>query len=158
MCNDDYDIARSEYHNYILCFLLYCMNIENQSNRQDKNDLIPSDTIAYAARFNKQFLNKELASPVTVNIGKMLTVMGQQENTIGILCNIMGQNYSDKQLHDMHNSIFGSLADDGSVMDSKGMDLEGILDKLTACIHQQNQQIKELLEKISQNTQHDSNN
>ena len=127
------------------------MNIKNQGNKQDKNNLTPSDIIANTARFNKQFLNKESASPVTVNIGKMLTVMGQQENTIGILYNIMGQNYSDKQLHDMHNAIFGGLVGAGSGTDSKGMDLDGILDKLTACIHQQNQQIKELLEKISQN-------
>ena len=134
------------------------MNIENQSNNQDKKDLIPSDTIANAARFNKQFLNKELASPLTVNIGKMLTVMGQQENTIGILYNIMGQDYGDKQLHGMHNSIFGGLADDGRVIDSKGMDLEKILDKLTACIYQQNQKIKELLDKISQNAPHNNNN
>jgi hypothetical protein len=81
----------------------------------------------------------------------MLTVMGQQENTIGILYNIMGQSYSDKQLHDMHNAIFGGPAGEGSGTDSKGMDLEGILDKLTVYIHQQNQQIKELLEKNSQN-------
>jgi len=46
------------------------MNIENQGNKQDKNNLTPSDIIANAARFNKQFLNKDSASPVTVNIGK----------------------------------------------------------------------------------------
>ena len=128
------------------------MSIENQSNKHDKNQLTPSDIITNTARFNKQFLNSELASPVTVNIGKMLTVMGQQENTIGILHNIMGQSYSDKQLHDMHNAIFGGLEHQRIEMDSKGMDLEGILDKLTACIRQQNQQIKELLEKIGQNS------
>jgi len=32
----------------------------------------------------------------------------------------------------------------------KVYDLEGILDKLTACIHQQHQQINELLKKLSQ--------
>ena len=52
------------------------MNIENQSNKQDKNNLTPLDIIANTIRFNKQFLNKESSSPVTVNIGKMLTVMG----------------------------------------------------------------------------------
>lgn len=81
------------------------MNINNQGNKQDN-------------------LNKESASPVTVNIGNMLTVRGQQENTIGILYNIMGQNYSDKQLHDMHNAIFGSRVGAGSGTDSKVKDLE----------------------------------
>jgi hypothetical protein len=45
------------------------MNIKNQGNKQDKNNLTPSDVIANTARFNEQFLNKESASPVTVNIG-----------------------------------------------------------------------------------------
>jgi len=51
----------------------------------------------------------------------MLTVMGQQEYTIGILYNIMGQDYSHKQLHDMHNAIFGGPVGGGSGMDSKGI-------------------------------------
>lgn len=133
------------------------MNNQTQNDKQDKNDLTPQDVIANAARFNKQFLNKQMGgNPITVSIGKMLTVMGQQENTIGVLSNIIGQNYGDKQLHDMHNSIFGDLIG-GSGTGRKGMELEDVLDKITTYIHQQNQQIKELLDKISQNIQHSNN-
>lgn len=131
------------------------MNNENQNNKA-KNDLIPSNVIANMAHFNMQFYNKVYneENPVIINIAKMLTVMGQQENTIGILYNIMGQNYSDKQLHDMHSKIFGGLeGGDISKKDVKDIDFKDIIDKLTACLHQQNQQIKELSDKIRQKVQ-----
>lgn len=136
------------------------MNNENQNNNiEHKNDLIPSNIIANMAHFNMQFYNKVYNedNPVIINIAKMLTVMGQQENTIRILYNIMGQNYSDKQLHDMHNTVFGGLEGDISEKDVKGIDFEDIIGKLTACIHQQNQQIKELSDKIRQKLQHTNN-
>jgi hypothetical protein len=130
------------------------MNNENQNNK-GKNDLIPSNVIANMAHFNMQFYNKVYneENPVIINIAKMLTVMGQQENTIGILYSIMGQNYSDKQLHDMHNKIFGGLEGDISEKDVKDIDFKDIIDKLTASLHQQNQQIKELSDKIRQKVQ-----
>lgn len=130
------------------------MNKENQNNK-GKNDLIPSNVIANMAHFNMQFYNKVYneENPVIINIAKMLTVMGQQENTIGILYNIMGRNYSDKQLHDMHNKIFGGLEGYISEKDVKDIDFKDIIDKLTACLHQQNQQIKELSDKIRQKVQ-----
>ncbi len=135
------------------------MNNENQNNKERNNDLIPSNVIANMAHFNMQFYNKVYNedNPVIINIAKMLTVMGQQENTIGILYNIMGQNYSDKQLHDMHNTIFGGLDGNISEKDVKGIDFKDIIGKLTACIHQQNQQIKELSDKIRQKVQHINN-
>jgi len=133
------------------------MNNENQNNNKErKNDLISSDVIANMAHFNMQFYNKVYNedNPVIINIAKMLTVMGQQENTIRILYNITGQNYSDKQLHDMHNKIFGGLeGGDISKKDAKDIDFKDIIDKLTTCIHQQNQQIKELSDKIRQKVQ-----
>ncbi len=132
------------------------MNNENQNNKERNNDLIPSNVIANMARFNMQFYNKVYneENPVIINIAKMLTVMGQQENTIRILYHIMGQNYSDKQLHDMHNTIFGGLEGSISENDIKDIDFEDVIGKLTVCIHQQNQQIKELSDKIKQKVQH----
>jgi hypothetical protein len=135
------------------------MNNENQNDKERNNDLIPSNVIANMANFNMQFYNKVYNedNPVIINIAKMLTVMGQQENTIGILYNIMGQNHSDKQLHDMHNIIFGGLEGDISENDVKGIDFKDIIDKLTACIRQQNQQIKELSDKIRNKVQNINN-
>ena len=49
------------------------MNNQTQNNKQDKNNLTPSDVIANAARFNNQFLNKQLAGLASVSIGRMLT-------------------------------------------------------------------------------------
>ena len=132
------------------------MNNQTQNDNQGKNDLTPQDVISNAARFNKQFINKQLAGPVTVSVGKMLTVMGQQHSTIGILSNILGESHSDKELHDMHNSIFGGLVD-GSGTGRKGMELEDVLDKITDFINHQNQQIQELIVKISQNVKHNEN-
>ena len=135
------------------------MDNENQNNKERKNDLIPSNVIANMAHFNMQFYNEVYNedNPVIINIAKKLTVMGQQENTISILYNIMGQNYSDKQLHDMHNTVFGGLEGDISEKDVKGIDFEDIIGKLHACIHQQNQQIKELSDKIRHKVQHINN-
>jgi len=82
--------------------------------------------------------------------------MGLQENTIGILSHIIGQSYIDKQSHDMHNSIFGGLVD-GSGPGRKGMELEDVLAKITEFINQQNQQIQELIVRISQNVKHSEN-
>ena len=40
-----------------------------------------------------QFNNIQIGNPITVNIGKLLTVMGEQDNTIRILSKAIGQNY-----------------------------------------------------------------
>ena len=39
----------------------------------------------------------------------MLIVMGDQDNTIRVLSRILGQEYNEQHLHDMHNSLFGGL-------------------------------------------------
>lgn len=79
----------------------------------------------------------------------MLTVLGQQDNTIRILSKAIGQNYDEQQMHDMHNSLFGGLLS-GSGTGREGMDLGGLLTQMTAFINQQNQQIQTLIAAISQ--------
>ena len=75
---------------------------QNLKSTQDTNT--PSNVIANAARFNKQFLDSQLGgNPTTVSIGKMLTVMSEQDNTIRVLSRIW-RDYNEQHLHDMHNS------------------------------------------------------
>ncbi len=78
--------------------------------------------------------------------------MGEQDNTIRILSDIVGHSHSDKQLHDMHNKLFG-----GSDSPNENMDLENLFTSITNFINQQNQQIQELIIKIKQNVQHIKN-
>jgi hypothetical protein len=122
------------------------MNNQNQDNNQDKNSITPSTVITNAARFNTLFNNLQIGSNrVPVSIAKLLTVMGEQDNTIRILSDIVGQNHSDKQLHDMHNTLFG-----GSDSHNQNMDLENLFTLITNFINQQNQQIQDLVTKIKQ--------
>jgi hypothetical protein len=130
------------------------MTTQEQKNPGDQNitstdyDNIPKEVIANTARFNKQFLNRQLGgNPVSVSIGKMLTVMSDQDNTIRTLSRILGQDHNDQNLHDMHNSIFGGLIGD-SGRGKEGMDLSNISSKLTTFIHEQNQQIQTLIDEI----------
>ena len=114
---------------------------ENQKNPEDQNvtsteyDNTPKEVIANTARFNKQFLDKQLGgNPIMVSIGKMLTVMSDQDNTIRTLSRILGRDHSDQHLHDMHNEIFGCML--GQLGRGKeGMDLGSISSKLTKFIH-----------------------
>jgi len=41
-------------------------------------------------------LTIQIGNPITVNIRKLLTVMGEQDNTIGILPKAIGQNYNEQ--------------------------------------------------------------
>src|ERR1051326_3236854 len=92
---------------------------QNVKPAQDANT--PPNVIANAARFNKQFLDSQLGgNPATVSIGKMLTVMSEQDNTIRVLSRILGRDYNEQHLHDMHNSLFGDLAN-GSGSGREGM-------------------------------------
>jgi hypothetical protein len=107
----------------------------------------PSNVIANAVRFNKQFLDSNLGSnPTTVSIGKMLTVMSEQDNTIRTLSRLLGRDYNEEHLHEMHNSLFGNIADVRS--GREGMPVGVILTQLTNFVHQQNQQIQGLIEEI----------
>jgi hypothetical protein len=69
-----------------------------------------------------------------------------------VLSKALGQNHNDKQLHDMHNSLFGGLVA-GSGSTKEGMDLGSILTQITTFINQQNQQIQTLIAKITQDIQ-----
>lgn len=129
---------------------------QNHTSDQEKKDLTPPNVIANAARFNRQFLDKQLGgNPITVSVGKLLTVMGEQDNTIRMLSKILGQDHNDQQLHDMHNELFGGLIDSsgGTGRGREGMHLGEVFNKLTAFINQQNQQIQDLVTKINQNVQ-----
>jgi hypothetical protein len=122
---------------------------QNVKPAQDANT--PPNVIANAARFNKQFLDSQLGgNPATVSIGKMLTVMSEQDNTIRILSGILGRDYNERHLHDMHNSLFGDLAS-GSGSGREGMEMGNLLNQLTTFIHQQHQQIQALIDEVRKN-------
>ena len=130
---------------------------ENNKSRQDQNvqhtqnENIPQNVIANAARFNKQFLDSQLGgNPATVSIGKLLTVMGEQDNTIRELSKILGRDYNEQHLHDIHNSLFGGLIG-GSGTSREGMHVGNLLTQLTRFIHQQHQQIQALIDEIRKN-------
>jgi hypothetical protein len=124
---------------------------EAQNMKTAQNTNIPPNVIANAARFNKQFLDSQLGgNPTTVSIGKMLTVMSEQDNTIRVLSRILGRDYNEQHLHDMHSSLFGDIAS-GSTSGREGMHLGDVLTQLTTFIHQQNQQIQTLIDEIRKN-------
>lgn len=77
--------------------------------------------------------------------------MGEQDNTIRILSKVMGQNHNDQQMHDIHNSLFGSLL--GSSGKGESPDLGSLLSQITEFINQQNQQIQTLITAIMKNVQ-----
>jgi hypothetical protein len=141
------------------------MSNRNQKNQQGQNVKAaqdantPQNVIANAARFNTQFNNMQVGgNPITVSIGKLLTVMGEQDNTIRILSKAIGQNYDEQQMHEMHNSLFGGLLGDGSSSGAGGgeggsIDLGSLLTQITTFINQQNQQIQTLIAAITQNVQ-----
>jgi hypothetical protein len=136
---------------------------EDNKNQQDQNikseqyENTPQNVITNAARFNKQFLDSQLGgNPVTVSIGKLLTAMGEQDNTIRVLSRILGRDYNEQHLHDMHNTLFGDLAS-GSSSGREGMPTGKILAQLTTFIHQQNQQIQALIDEIGKNVKQINN-
>ena len=127
------------------------MTSSNQSQNPSKNT--PQNVISNAAQFNRQFIDKQIGgNPITVSLGKLLTVMGEQDNTIRVLSKALGQNHNDQELHDMHNSLFGGLVS-GSGAGKEGMNLGPLLTQITTYINQQNQQIQTLIAKITQDIQ-----
>jgi hypothetical protein len=124
------------------------MSKEGQNVKPAQDANTPPNVIANTARFNRQFLDSQLGgNPATVSIGKLLTVMGEQDNTIRELSRILGRDYNEQHLHDMHNSLFGGLIG-GSGTRREGMDVGNLLTQLTTFIHQQNQQIQALIDEI----------
>ena len=61
-------------------------------------------------------------NPITVSIGKMLTVMGDQDNTIRTLSRILVRDHNDQDLHDMPNELFGGMLGE-SGLGREGMEL-----------------------------------
>ncbi len=129
------------------------MSNEDQDVARAQGANTPPNVIANAARFNRQFNDTQIGgNPITVSIGKLLTVMGEQDNTIRILSKVLGRNYNEQQMHDMHNSLFGGLLG-GSGTRREGMDLSSLLNQLTTFINEQNQQIQTLITAINQDIQ-----
>jgi hypothetical protein len=126
-------------------------NAQDQDIKSVQYENTPQNVIANAARFNKQFLDSQLGgNPATVSIGKMLTVMSEQDNTIRVLSRILGRDYNEQHLHDMHNSLFGDLAS-GPSSGREGMHVGNLLTQLTTFIQQQHQQIQALIDEIRKN-------
>jgi len=124
------------------------MSKEAQNLKSAQVTNTPPNVIANAARFNKQFLDSQLGgNPTTVSIGKMLTVMSEQDNTIRVLSRILGRDYNEQHLHDMHNSLFGDIGS-GPSSGREGMQLDNALTELTTFIYRQNQQIQALIDEI----------
>ncbi len=99
----------------------------------------PHNVIYNAARFNKQFLDSQLGgNPVTVSIGRMLTVLSEQDNTIRVLARILGRGCNERHLHDMHNSLFGDPSTGGHSIGREGMNMGILLGDLVLCAYQSN--------------------
>jgi hypothetical protein len=102
----------------------------------------PSNVVANASRYNNNASRlsnmKTGGNSVIVSISKLLTVMGVQDNTIRTLSKISGQSYNNRQMHEMHNSLFGGPTGD------YGTDISDLLTNATSYIKQQNQQIQKL--------------
>ncbi len=130
------------------------MNNKNHDLKLDRDINTPLNVIANASRFNitaSRFNNLEIGgNPIAESISKLLTVMGEQDNTIRTLSKILGHDHNDRQIHDMHNSLFGGISG-GFVTGSEEMDLDGLLTQITAFINQQNQQVQTLIAAVKQN-------
>ena len=126
---------------------------EDQNNPNDQNvkstqeKYTPQRVIVNAAEFNRKFNEFEIGDRATVSMGKMLTVMGGQDNIIRMLSRILGRDYNDQHLHDMHNSLFEGF-ESGFGHTGEGMHLANLLTHLTAFLHEQNQQIQKLIDEL----------
>ena len=80
----------------------------------------------------------------------MLTnsVMSEKDNTIRVLSKILGLDYDEQHLHDMHNSLFCDPSLGTHSIGKDGMNMNNLLNQLTTFIHQQNQQIQTLIDEI----------
>ena len=130
----------------------------NQDQKNTRDDIksayenTPQDVIADASRFNTQFNKLQIGgNSASVSIGKMLTVMSEQDNTIRILSRILGREYNEQHLHDIHNSLFGNLDNTRGSEKRDGMYLAGLLTSLTTSIHEQHRQIQLLIEEVTKN-------
>ena len=85
----------------------------------------------------------------SILIGCVLIVYkGQLDNTIRVLSKLLGRDYNEQHLHDMHNSLFGSLAS-GPKSGRGDMPLGNILAQLTTFIHEKKiNRLRHLLTKL----------
>jgi hypothetical protein len=124
------------------------MSNKNLDIQLEQDTNTPLNVIANSSRFNitaSRFNNIEIGgNPIAASISKLLTVLGEQDNTIRILSKILGHNHNDRQMHDMHNSLFEGISG-GFVAGSEEMDYVGLLTGVTAFVNQQNKQIQKLI-------------
>ena len=113
---------------------------QNVHPKQDVNT--PSNIVANASRYNNNASRLNTietgGNSVIANVSKLLTVIGVQDNTIRILSKISGQSYNNRQMQEMHDSLFGGSPGD------YGNDISDLLTNATNFIRQQNQQIQKL--------------
>ena len=137
------------------------MSSKNHDIKLEHDINTPSNVIANATRFNitaSRFNNIGIGgNPIAASISKLLTVMGEQDNTIRTLSKLLGHNHNDRQMHDVHNSLFGGTSG-GFISGSEDMELDGLLTQITTFINQQNQQIQTLIAAIKQNVSQDTRN
>jgi hypothetical protein len=124
------------------------MSNKNLDIQLEQDTNTPLNVIANSSRFNitaSRFNNIEIGgNPIAASVSKLLTVLGEQDNTIRILSKILGHNHNDRQMHDMHNSLFEGISG-GFVAGSEDMDYVGLLTGVTAFVNQQNKQIQKLI-------------
>jgi hypothetical protein len=124
------------------------MSNKNLDIQLEQDTNTPLNVIANSSRFNitaSRFNNIEIGgNPIAASISKLLTVLGEQDNTIRVLSKILGQNHNDRQMHDMHNSLFEGISG-GFVAGSEDMDYDDLLTGVTAFVNQQNKQIQKLI-------------
>jgi hypothetical protein len=124
------------------------MSNKNLDIQLEQDTNTPLNVIANSSRFNitaSRFNNIEIGgNPIAASISKLLTVLGEQDNTIRILSKILGQNHNYRQIHDMHNSLFEGISG-GFVAGSEDMDYGDLLTGVTAFVNRQNKQIQKLI-------------
>jgi hypothetical protein len=124
------------------------MSNKNLDIQLEQDTNTPLNVIANSSRFNitaSRFNNIEIGgNPIAASISKLLTVLGEQDNTIRILSKILGHDHNDRQMHDMHNSLFEGISG-GFVAGSEDMDYDDLLTGVTAFVNQQNKQIQKLI-------------
>ena len=119
------------------------MSKQNQNEHPQQDLNTPSNVVANASRYNNNAYRSNSTetggNSVIADIGKLLTVMGVQADTIRTLSKISGQSYNNRQMHEMHNSLFGGPTGD------YGTDISDLLTNATNYIKQQNQQIQKVI-------------
>jgi hypothetical protein len=124
------------------------MSNKNLDIQLEQDTNTPLNVIANSSRFNitaSRFNNIEIGgNPIAASVSKLLTVLGEQDNTIRILSKILGHDHNDRQMHDMHNSLFEGISG-GFVAGSEDMDYGDLLTGVTAFVNQQNKQIQKLI-------------